>query len=99
MCGIDPRQQQLQAELLGVGLNLLSKLVEAELGANSARSEDVLSVATKAYQQGKITKSQYIDVINALDEQTYQTSAYAEPKNSSNREYLEAKAYLDRYRR
>ena len=68
MCGIDPQQQRFNAELLGVGLNLLSKLVEAELGANSAQSEDVLSVATIAYQQGKITKSQYLRVIDALDE-------------------------------
>ena len=57
MCGIDPRQQQLQTELLGVGINLLSKLVEAELGANTPQCEDVLSVATKAYQQGAVKSS------------------------------------------
>ena len=77
MCGINPQQQQLEAALFGMGLNFLSKLVEAELGMNAPKCEDVLTVATKAYQQGKITKSQYIAVINALDETSQAPSTQA----------------------
>ncbi|MEY4519708.1 MAG: hypothetical protein RLZZ499_2308, partial [Cyanobacteriota bacterium] len=46
---------------------------------NPIQSTDVLATATTAYQQGKITKNQLMAVINALDEQVYQTRAYAEP--------------------
>ena len=43
-------------------------------------SSDVLSTATTAYQQGKITKQQYFAVINALDEPTtVQTTAWTVP--------------------
>jgi tRNA A37 threonylcarbamoyladenosine dehydratase len=95
MCNIN---RDAEAQLLTLGLNLITKAVEASV--TPTPSSDVLASATTAYQQGKITKSQFMAVIDALDEQTYKTRAYAEPSgNSWNREYLEAKAYLDQYRR
>jgi hypothetical protein len=63
-----------------MGLNLITKAIEASVMENNPiQSTDVLGAATTAYQQGKITKNQFMAVINALDEQTYQTRAYAEP--------------------
>jgi hypothetical protein len=64
---------------------------------NPIQSTDVLATATTAYQQGKITKSQFMAVIDALDELTCSTRAYAEP--SWNKEYLEASKFLDQYRK
>ena len=95
MCNIN---RDAEAQLLGLGLAFITKAMEASV-TQSQPSTDVLASATTAYQQGKITKSQFMAVIDALDEQTYNTRAYAEPENSWNREYLEAKAYLDQYRR
>ena len=69
-----------EAELLKLGLNLIGQAMEASLRVNSPNSSsDVLGAATTAYQQGKITKSQFMGVIDALDEQTYQTRAYTVP--------------------
>ncbi len=95
MCNID---RKAEAQLLAMGLNLITKAMEAAVRENSlSASTDVLAAATNAYTQGKITKSQLIAVINALDEQTYQTTAYAEPHGNS--EYLEANRYLNQYRK
>ena len=100
MCNIDRRLEQ---QIVAMGLNLIGQAMEASLRAENHSSTDVLSTATTAYQQGKITKSQFMAVINALDEQVVTTTAYAEPRqpagNSWNQEYLEAHNYLNQYRR
>jgi hypothetical protein len=81
-----------------MGLNLITKAIEASVRENNPiQSTDVLATATTAYQQGKITKNQLMAVINALDEQAYQTRAYAEP--SCNQEYSNANKYLNQYRK
>jgi hypothetical protein len=85
MCNIN---RDAEMALLTVGINLISKAMEASLRDNIPQSTDVLAAATNAYQQGKITKAQFVEVINALDEQVYRTRAYAEPINQ-----------LDLYRR
>jgi hypothetical protein len=85
MCNIN---RDAEMALLTVGINLISKAMEASLRDNIPQSTDVLAAATSAYQQGKITKIQLVAVINALDEQVYRTRAYAEPINQ-----------LDLYRR
>ena len=95
MCNID---RNADAQVIALGLTLITKAIEASV-TQPQPSNDTLSAATRDYQQGKITKSQFMAVIDALDEQTYNTRAYAEPENSWNREYLDAKAYLDQYRR
>lgn len=78
------------SRLLEMGLNLIGKLIESEARVNPPNSSsDVLGAAVGAYQQGEITKSQFIAVINALDEQVYQTKAYAVPTDG----------YLTQYRR
>ena len=95
MCNID---SQTQARLMDLGFDLITNAMEAAVREdNFAKSTDVLGAATQAYQQGKITKTQLMGVINALDEQTYQSRAYAEPE--FNREWREANAYLNQYRR
>jgi hypothetical protein len=95
MCNIDRRAE---AQILTMGLNLITKAIEASVREdNPTQSTDVLGAATTAYQQGKITKNQLMAVINALDEQTYQTRAYAQP--DFNREWLSANAFLNQYRR
>lgn len=79
MCNID---RSLEAQLLAMGLNFITKAIEASMMENNtpSQSTDVLTVATTAYQQGKITKQQYFAVINALDEPTtVQTSAWTVP--------------------
>ena len=79
MCNIDRR---LEAQLLAMGLNFITKAIEASMMEDNtpSQSTDVLTVATTAYQQGKITKQQYFGVINALDEPTtVQTSAWTVP--------------------
>ena len=96
MCNIDRRLEQ---QIVAMGLNLIGSAIEATLRENNHSSTDVLATATTAYQQGKITKSQFMAVIDALDEATYQTRAYAEPSNSWNQEYLNAHNYLNQYRR
>jgi len=65
MCDLN-QNRALDAQLLGMGLNLISTAMEASLRENNPT--DVLETATKAYQQGKITKTQFMAVINALDE-------------------------------
>ena len=100
MCNINRDiDRKTESLLLGLGINLISKVIEDSLSNNNlANSTDVLGTATTAYQQGKITKTQLMAVINALDEQTtYQTRAYAEP--SWNQEYLDASKYLNQYRK
>jgi hypothetical protein len=77
MCNID---RGAEAQLLALGLNLITKVMDAALEPQP--STDVLATATTAYQQGKITKVQFMAVINALDEQTYNMRAYAVPSNS-----------------
>lgn len=92
MCGINPNTERLNAELLGVGVGIINELIgilRAE-GMPKANESDVLATATIAYQQGKITKSQYIAVINALDEHNYH--------RTWNAEYIEANNYLNQYR-
>jgi hypothetical protein len=77
MCNID---RKAEAEILTMGLNLITKAIEASVRVQDPmQSTDVLATATTAYQQGKITKNQLMAVINALDEEAYQTSSYAEP--------------------
>ena len=69
MCNIN---RSAEAQLLAMGLNFITKAIEASMMENNtpSQSTDVLTVATTAYQQGKITKQQYFAVINALDEPT-----------------------------
>ena len=78
MCNIDRRLEQ---QIVAMGLNLIGQAMEASLTEQNYSNSDVLSTATTAYQQGKITKSQFMAVINALDEQAYQTRSPAEPKH------------------
>ncbi len=95
MCNID---RKAQAQLLAMGINLITKAMEAAVRENSpVASTDVLGAATSAYTQGKITKNQLMAVINALDEQAYSTNAYADP--GWNSEYVEANKFLNQYRR
>ncbi len=69
MCDINPRQRELDAQLLTLGLNLISKVVDIQLKANEPKaSSDVHYAALNAYREGKITKVQYMAVIDALDE-------------------------------
>lgn len=98
MCNIDRRMEQ---QIVAMGLNLIGAAMEASLREQQpVTTSDVLSTATTAYQQGKITKSQFMAVIDALDESAYQTRAYAEPTdNTWNSEYLSAHKYLNQYRR
>ncbi len=85
MCKIN---HDTEAELLKLGLNLIGQATEASLRVDSPNSSsDVLGAAITAYQQGKISKSQFTAVINALDEQTYQTRAYAVSTNGHLAEY------------
>jgi len=85
MCNFNPNRD-LEMKVMEKGLNLISKAMEASLRVNNPiQSTDILQIATVAYQQGKITKSQFIGVINALDEQTYQTNAYAVPQSNLTR--------------
>jgi hypothetical protein len=77
MCNID---RKAEAQLLALGLNLITKVIDASIEPQP--STDVLTTATKAYQQGKITKAQFMAVINALDEQTYSMKAYAVPSQN-----------------
>ena len=96
MCNIDRRLEQ---QIVDMGLNLIGQAMEASLRESSHSSSDVLQTATNAYSEGKITKSQFMAVIDALDEQAYQSRAYAEPNgNAWNSEYLEAHKYLNQYR-
>ena len=77
-----------EAELLKLGLNLIGQAMEASPRVNSPNSSsDVLGAAVGAYQQGKISKSQFTAVINALDEQTYQTRAYTVPTDGHLAQY------------
>ena len=95
MCNIN---RDAEMALLNMGLNLITKAIEASVRENNPiQSTDVLATATTAYQQGKITKNQLMAVINALDEQVYQTKAYAEP--SWNQEYINANRYLNQFRK
>lgn len=80
MCNIDRRLEQ---QIMAMGLNVISKAIEASLSEPNHSRIDVLSSATSAYQQGQITKAQFMAVIDALDEQTYKTRAYAEPTVNS----------------
>ncbi len=77
MCNIDRRLEQENVATL---LTIISKAIEVGLTINQP---DVLTAATTAYQQGKITKSQFMAVINALDEPTtVQTTAYVQRTGS-----------------
>jgi hypothetical protein len=94
MCNIN---RDAEMALLNMGLNLITQAIEASNRVNQPiQSTDVLATATTAYQQGKITKNQFMAVINALDEDTYQTRAYAQP--NPNHEYLEVNKLLNQYR-
>ena len=84
MCGNNP---QLDAALITMCLNFLSEILVTGLSTNN--TTDVLMTATTAYQQGKITKTQYIAVINALDERPVNPSPWVDRPNS----------YLNQYRR
>ena len=95
MCDLN-QNRALDAAIINAGLNLIGMAIEASSRENTP-TPDVLSAATEAYQQGKITKSQYFAVINALDESTtVQTTATTVP--DWNREYLAANAYLNQFR-
>jgi len=99
MCNIN---QNAQMQLLAMGISVIGKLIESELSVNNpVQSTDVLSTATQAYQQGKITKSQLMGVINALDETTtVQTTARTVRTGDLwNQEYISAHNYLNQYRR
>lgn len=89
MCGNNP---QLNAALITMGLNFLSEILTSELG--TANTTDVLVTATNAYQQGKLTKTQYIAVINALDEtqESVTRSAWVEQP-------IKGHAFLKQYQR
>ena len=87
MCQTNPQQQQFETALLAMGISVISKAMEAALSGSNLAKGSVLEAAVGAYQQGKITKSQFIAVINALDEQTYQTRAYAVPTDGHLAEY------------
>lgn len=63
---VDIRIESLNAELLGKTVDFIFRLMEETLP--QPKGTDVLGTATQAYQEGKITKKQYIAVINALDE-------------------------------
>ena len=77
MCNIN----RIDPSIVSMGLNLIGKLMESELREQSS-STDVLSAATVAYQQGKITKAQYFAVINALDEAPVVQTAWMQHSNS-----------------
>ena len=97
---LDEQRMTYVYQGLNCVLKLLNQHLDQPLASGDPTSPDVLASATAAYQQGKITKSQFMAVIDALDEATYQTRAYAEPNgNAWNREYLEAHKYLNQYRR
>ena len=88
--------RQLEQQIVAMGLSLISTAMEASLREQTSSSSDVLKTASLAYREGKITKTQFVAVINALDEATYRTRAYAEPKgNTWNEQYKGA----DQYRR
>ena len=80
MCNINPIDRRLEQQIVATGLSIISKAMEASLSVNQPQQPtDVLSTATTAYQQGKITKAQYFAVINALDEPTtVETTAYVQ---------------------
>ncbi len=67
MCNINPANQGELLAVAMIGLNLIGKLMEDEPRVDKS---NVLATATQAYQEGKITKEQYIAVIHALDEKT-----------------------------
>ena len=64
MCNIDRRLEQ---QIMAMGVSLLGTAIEASLRANEYSSTDVLATATRAYQQGEITKQKYFAIIDALD--------------------------------
>ena len=64
MCNIDRRLEQ---QIMSMGVSLLGTAIEASLRANEYSSTDVLATATRAYQQGEITKQKYFAIIDALD--------------------------------
>ena len=95
MCQIN---RDAETKLLAMGLNLIGQAIEASLRENNPiDSTDVLSTATTAYQKAKITKSQLMAVINALDESAYQQNAYTE--RGYNQDYINARKYLNQYRK
>jgi len=99
MCNLN-QNQELEVQLLGLGLNLIGMAILADLRENTP-IPDVLKSATQAYQQGKITKAQFMGVINALDEPTttVKTTARVEtPGERWNAEYLAANKFLNQYR-
>ncbi len=83
MCNINPIDRRLEQQIVATGLSIISKAMEASLSVNQPQQPtDVLSTATTAYQQGKITKAQYFAVINALDESMVETTAYVQRTGS-----------------
>ena len=105
MCNIDKRLEQ---QIVAMGLNLIGQAMEASLREQNYSNSDVLSTATTAYQQGKITKSQFMAVINALDNAEQEQKAYSTnwTRNTDEAfhqlclaEQREAQNHLNQYRR
>ena len=89
MCNINPQLDEQRMMYVYQGLNCVLKLLNQHLDQPVAphTSSDVLASATAAYQQGIITKTQFMAVINALDETVYQTQAYSVPVDGSLAKY------------
>jgi hypothetical protein len=74
MCNID---RTLEIKLLELGLNVMMKAVSNLDGIQShPPSSDVLASATAAYQEGKITSQQLLEIIDCLNAQKYEQNAY-----------------------
>ncbi len=90
MCNINPQLDEQRMMYMYQGLNCVLKMLNQHLDDRPVAphtSSDVLASATSAYQQGKITKAQFMAVINALDEAAYQTRAYSVPVDGSLAKY------------
>jgi hypothetical protein len=76
MCKIDRSAEQ---QILNLGLTILCKTIDNAI--IEPKQTDVLAVATNAYQQGKITKANYLAIIDALDNNPVHQEAWS--SNSS----------------
>lgn len=77
MCNVD---RSLENKLMAIGVEMLAKAIFSnELVTPSAPPNDILATATAAYQSGKITRQQFLQIIDCLDNQTYEQNAYAIP--------------------
>jgi hypothetical protein len=77
MCNVD---RSLENKLMAVGVEILAKAIFSQPPiVPPAPSDNILASATAAFQSGKITRQQLFEIINCLDNQTYQQNAYAIP--------------------